>query len=503
MRLLSRVEYDNTIRDLLGDTTEPANAFPAESTAETGFAKVQKIDEVNVGAYLDAADGVAGRATANLTALLRCDPAGAGEDACVRSFVVAFGKRAYRRPLSDAEVGEHMQLYRGKLRTELQLATADAVRGLVSAMLQSPYFLYRWELAWQTGARDGAVVRLGPYHLASQLSYVLWASMPDDALLNAADRNELATPEQVEAQARRMLKDTRAERALASFHEQWLGTVSLPGAARNKALYPSWSPALATAMGEELRRYVADVVLRRDGHLETLLTSTASFVNGPLAAVYGMSGVTGAAFQPVTLPAGQRAGLLTLPGVMAAHADENDSSPILRGKFVREQIMCAPIPPPPGNVPDLPPPSPNVSKKDRFAMHAQGSCKACHDLMDPVGFGFESYDAIGKYRTMDRTFPVDASGTITNLDGADHDFRNGLELVALLAKSDQVRACVARQWFRYGFARNESSADTYSLDASAIAFRASGFDVRELLVALVKSRSFMYRAPGAQEAIAP
>jgi hypothetical protein len=500
LRLLTRVEYNNTVRDLLGDASEPANGFPVESADETGFAKVQRIDDVNVGAYLDAADAVAGRAVADLPKLLGCAPTGAGEEACVKGFIERFGQRAYRRPLAAAEVGEHLGLYKDKLRGTLKLGTPDAVRALVAAMLQSPYFLYRWENGWR-GQREGQAVRLDPYHVASQLSYLLWASMPDADLLAAAGRDELRTPEQLEAQARRLLADPRAERTLAAFHEQWLETTALPGLVRNRAVYPRWSATLAEAMTGELRRFVAEIVLRGDGKLETLLSSTRSFANAPLASVYGLSGVAGMDLQPVELPAGERAGLLTLAGVQAAHADENEPSPILRGKFVRERLLCMHIPPPPDMVPDLPPPEENVPKKDRFAMHAQASCKGCHDLIDPIGFGFEAYDSIGAFRTKDGKFPIDDAGVITGLDGQDRQFANGRDLVKLLAGSQQVRECVVRQWFRYGFSRVEGKADDHTLDRAFAALRDGGDDLRALLVALGRSRAITHRALGPAEEV--
>jgi hypothetical protein len=502
LRLLTRIEYNNSVRDLLGDASNPANAFPSESTAETGFAKVQKVDDVNVGAYHDAADGLAGRATANLSKLMGCDPV-AAEDTCVRAFVTSFGRRAYRRPLTPAEATQHFDYWKVKLRGELKLTPVEAARVLVTSMLQSPFFLYRWELAWAPGPREGAVVRLNPHHLASQLSYFLWSSMPDDALFAAADKDELATPAQLEAQVRRMLKDPKADRTVGAFHEQWLDASALPGAQRNGKTYPRWGATLGEAMLEELRRFASDVVLRRDGKLSTLLSSTDTFVNAALAGVYGLQGVTGTAFVPKGLPATERAGLFTLAGVLAAHADENDPSPILRGKFVRERVMCAHIPPPPGMVPDLPPPDPAQSKKQRFAVHSAGACKACHDLMDPIGFGFEAYDSIGGYRTMDGKFPVDATGVVTGLDGKEQAFKDGLGLAGLLAGSDQVRACVTKQWFRYGFGRGETKADEFSLEAAHGAFRAAGFDVRELLVALTRSRAFTHRTLAEQEDLRP
>jgi hypothetical protein len=386
VRLLTREEYNNTLEDLLGDGSRPADLFPGETAGETGFAKVAKLDEVNVSAYLDAAEAVAARAAADPAKLAGCDPASEQGDECVRSFVTSFGRRIYRRPLSEAEVAEHLALYRDKLRTGLGVGPREAWKGLLTAMLQSPFFLYRWELGWQPGGiePDGAL-RLNSHHLASQLSYFLWASMPDPELFAAADRDELRRPEVIEAQARRMLKDARAERAIVSFHEQWLGVSALTGTSRDGRLYPTWGRALAERMLQEIRRLTTETILRGDGRLSTLLTTRATFLDGALATHYGVEGVTGDAFVPATLPAGQRAGILTSAAVMAAHSLEGESSPIHRGKFVREHVMCEHIPPPPGMIPDLPPPAENVPKKMRYAAHSEGTCKGCHEKMDPIG----------------------------------------------------------------------------------------------------------------------
>lgn len=497
MRLLTRAEYDNTVFDLLGDDTRPAAAFPPEHAGNTGFAQVQKLDDVNVGAYLKAAEAIAERASKDLKALMGCDPAGAGELACVKSFVAGFGRKAYRRPLRDTEVDEHLAFYRDTLKGTLKLPVNESVPALVAGMLQSPFFLYRWESAWET-SKDSGGMRLNPHHLASQLSYFFWASMPDAELMRAAEQGGLQTVAQVQKQALRLLANPRAQRMVSSFAQQWLGVSALPGALRGK---PGWGAPLAQAMVAESDRFAGDVILRGDGLLKTLLTSRVSSADGTLAAFYGDKSITGTVPKPLTFPEGQRAGILTLAATLAAHADENEGSPILRGKFIREHVMCDAIPPPPGGVPDLPPPNPNTPKKERFAMHSQGTCKGCHELMDPIGFGFEHYDNVGAYRTMDGKTAIDSKGTITGLDGKDQAFASAVDMMTLLASSDQVRTCLVKQFFRFGFARKEEDGDASALSTAFNAFRSSEGNVRDMLVSLATSRVMTHRSNAAGEVL--
>jgi len=499
IRLLTRVEYENTVVELLGSKLPATSLFPAESQAETGFSKVQKVDQVGVAAYLDAALTLAEEASRDLTGLLGCDPTGASEGACVQSFLGSFGRRAFRRPLRAEELAQHASFYQDVLRSELGLGVPEAVELLLAALLESPHFLYRWEQGPLPSVREGAVLKLNPHHLASQLSYFLWASMPDEPLLAAADTGQLETAPQVEQQVRRMLADKKAERTVAVFHEQWLGLTTLPKLGKSPGLYPAWSSALGSAMAEEVRRFTTNVVLHGDGRWATLLTSRASFVNGPLAELYGIAGVSGPDFVARELP-GERVGLLTLAGFLSAHSGETEGSPIFRGKFLRERLLCDLMAPPPDGIPDLPPPAANLSIRDRHLEHAEVSpCKDCHLRMDFIGFGLDNFDAIGAYQRQEGQLPIDASGQVYGLDGESPTFNGPSELVLLLTQSEQVRQCLAKEWFRYAFARKEAAGDRASFDNAFAAFAKSDYDIRELLVAFAQSRSFTHRTIDAGE----
>ena len=364
-------------------------------------------------------------------------------------------------------------------------------------MLSSPNFLFRPEF----GAGDATLpsaTQVTPFELASRLASLLWASIPDDVLLDAAQNGELETREQVEAQARRMLQDERARPALSAFYEQWLGLPLLASATKDNAVYPAFSEELRAAMAEETRRFVAHVLWDDGAKLSTLMTASYSFVNASLAKVYGVNGPSDdATFAQTTLDKTQRAGVLTQASVMTAFASPSGSSPIKRGKLVRVRLLCQDLPDPPANVPPPDPPKEGVSTRERFAMHTNNAaCRGCHDLIDGLGFGLEHYDGIGAYRTVDHGVAVDASGEVNHTTDIDGPYSGGPELAALLAMSEQARDCVPTQWLRYVLARRENDDDTCSLVALRAAFAASGGDLLELMVSLTQTDAFWnYRKP--------
>jgi hypothetical protein len=371
------------------------------------------------------------------------------------------------------------------------------VRAVLTALLASPNFLFRPEFGTGDTSLPNAT-QATPFELASRLASLLWASIPDNVLLDAAEAGQLGTREQVAAQARRMLGDARARHAISAFYEQWLGLPLLASATKDSAVYPDWNEDLRAAMAEETRRFIAHVIWDDDAKLSTLLTASYSFVNAPLAKLYGVSGPSDAAtYAQTKLDKTQRAGVLTQASVMSAFASPSGSSPIKRGKLVRVRLLCQDLPDPPANVPPPDPPKPGVSTRERFAMHTNNpACRGCHDLIDGLGFGLEHYDGIGKYRTTDQGVPVDASGEVNDTTDIDGPYSGGPQLAGLLAMSGQARDCVPTQWLRYALARREGDDDTCSLVALRDAFAASDGDLRELMVALTQTDAFWnYRKP--------
>lgn len=499
IRRMTRFEYDNTVRDLLGDATHPASTFGAEEE-HLGFgnnATALTTSSALVDQQLAAAEGIAARVTSRLGSLpwYRC-PAGSADRVCAEAFVDGLGPRAYRRPLAADERAALLALYdRGATLggldgTQALTPLIAGLRLVVEGVLLSPDFLYRVE---QRGTGTSPA-RLDDHEVAARLSYLLWASMPDDALRTAADRGELATPEQVAAQARRMLDDPRARAVVGEFHQQWLDFDRVVNVGKAAQVFPEWSPAIASAMHAETRAFVEHVVFDGEGTFSALLTAPYTFVSGPLATFYGLpGGSAGSALAKVQVDPAQRAGLLTQGSLLALNAHSNQTSPVHRGKLVREALLCTLLPAPPDDVViNVPEPTEGSSARDRFKEHSSNAaCAACHKLMDPLGFGFESFDGAGRHRATENGAPVDASGELVGSDVAGR-FVGAPELAKKLAGSPQVRGCYVKQWFRFGLGRGEHPDDACTLERLGDAFDSSGGNVRALLEALTKSDAFLY-----------
>jgi hypothetical protein len=452
------------------------------------------VGDLQVEQYMDAAEQVAAEATADLASLLPCDPVAVGEDVCAEQWLRELAQRAYRRPLVDADIDRLMSVY----ATAKADGFATGIRVALQGMLQSPWFLYHVELGDPAAdVVDGQPVPLSAHELASRLSYFLWDSMPDQALFDAATAGELATDEGIAAQVDRMLADPRAEDAIASFHLQWLGVDEIEALEKAPEVFPAFDPALAVAMKDDTASFANWVLTEGDGRLETLLTGAFTLSDDPaLLALYGVSLPAGyVAGDPIPLPADQRAGLLTQPAVMAEHAHANQTSPVHRGKLVRENLLCQILPPPPPEVDNVPPdPEPGISTRERFEQHrADPACSSCHQLIDPLGFGFEHYDGIGAFRTMDGDVPVDATGEVLATQESNGTFDGAVELAGMLAQTPEVRDCMARQWFRFSLGRMDDDQDQCTMDRLATAFEDSGHDVRSLIQEIVLSDAFRHR----------
>lgn len=496
LRRLTRSQYEHTVRDLLGLETTAAEGFaPDERVSAFKSNAVAPVGDLQVEQYMDAAEVVAGEATADLASLLPCDPAAIGEDACAEQWLRELAPRAYRRPLAQADIDRLMSVYgTAKADADFQAGIKVALQGI----LQSPWFLYHVELGDDaTEAAAGEPMPLSGHELASRLSYFLWDSMPDQALFDAASAGELATDEGIEAQVERMLDDPRAQQAIASFHLQWLGVDEIEGLEKAPEVFPEFDAQLAAAMKEDTARFVNYVLMEGDGRLETLLTGAFTLSEDPaLLALYGVELPAGhVSGDPIPLPASERAGLLTQASVMAEHAHANQTSPVHRGQLVRENLLCQILPPPPPEVDNVPPdPDPNATTRERFNQHVEDpSCAGCHSLIDPLGFGFENYDAVGAYRTTEGELEVDASGEVIGTDANNGEFVGAVELSGMLAQTAEVRDCMARQWLRFSLGRLEDADDTCTMERLSTAFADSDYDVRSLIHEIVLSDAFRHR----------
>ena len=314
------------MRDLLGDNTRPADRFPSDK-GEFLFRVAGPISSQDYSTIRDAAEALA--TSANVGTLAPCS--GGDEEGCARTFVTDFGLRAYRRPLIDREVESLLQLYKDG-RGALMLDHAGAIRLVIEGMLQAPAFIYHWESGPAAPQLEGQLVKLSHFEAASQLSYFLWGSMPDPDLFTAAAAGKLGTQAELEGQARRMLSSPKARETVAAFFEEWLGLDQVLDRPKNPMLYPQYNDALKAAMLEEAKAFVSNVVFDGDSMLSTVLTSTSSFLNQPLAAVYGVKGVTGAPLKQAQLDANQRSGILTQTAFLTVTGATDGSHPVKRGK---------------------------------------------------------------------------------------------------------------------------------------------------------------------------
>ncbi len=496
LRRLSRDEYNRTVRDLLGDTTNPGNALPQDALGASGFTSPGIVGALEASTYQDMAEQVAARALSSrgLAALLGCEPNAAMEDACISQFVTSFGRRAYRRKLAQEEVDRYVGVYHAA-RTTLNKDAPAAVGMLVRAFLQSAFFLYHWELGLRPPSLEAGVVKLDPDSVAARLSYFLWGTMPDAALFAAVDRGALSTAADVKREAARLLADPQAREGVGAFYVQSFGLQNVENLQKDTKRYPEFTAALARDMQEETKTFVSEVILAGDGKLRTLLTAPFSFVNANLAALYGLAPPAGSGFVRVELDPTQRSGLLTQASLLSVHALPYETSPVRRGKMVREHLLCASVPPPPPDVnTNLTAVDDRAPMREQFAAHSVNpTCAGCHSAMDPIGFGFENYDGIGRFRSVEAEKPVDAAGSINGLAGGDKPFADFHQMVSLLAESEDVRRCVSSQWLRFAYGRAEGSGDESSTKAAYEAFAGSDFNVRELMLALAESRSFLYR----------
>jgi hypothetical protein len=293
-----------------------------------------------------------------------------------------------------------------------------------------------------------------------------------------------------------MLSDTRARAAATNFTLQWLGLGRLATLTKDATIFVAWSDGVRELLRREAALTTERIVFDEDGDVAALLTDPSAMMNADLAHFYGIQGGPGGeTFEPVTLGSDEQGGVLRLGAVLAAHAKPDRSSPVHRGKFVRERLLCQVLPPPPSDIAITPPAiDPNATTRDVFAEHSRNpACAGCHALMDPIGFGFEHYDGIGRYREKDHGLDVDASGEIEQTVDADGAFDGVPELAQRLAQSDEVRRCVATQWFRYGYGHAEGDEDRCAMAELQTMFAASGYRIKELLVALTQTDAFRYR----------
>ncbi len=496
LRLLLARHYHNTIRDLLG---EPAAAVadPPTDTAINGFeaiaaAQVALTDSA-VDRYEKSARAVAAEAmkdTVRIAGLLGCQPTGPDDAACHRSFVANFGRLIWRRPLTSEELDRYTAVAQDGA---LQLNDFNAgVEAAIFTFLQSPYFLYQVEVG-EPDPNDPEERGLTSIEMATRLSFFLLDTTPTAELLTIAENGGLGSADQVRAVAEVMVEAPGARLALGNFYAEVLRLRSLESLAKDPTIYPQFSPALGAAMRQETLALIDDIAFTVDGDFRDILDAPYTFVNGPLAALYGLiadPNQLGENWQRFDLPAEtKRGGILGQGAFLAAYAHVSSTSPTLRGKFVRELLMCQGMPaPPPDVVTELPTGEAYKTMRERLAQHmTDPACSGCHTLMDPIGLGLENYDGVGVFRTIENGVVLDTSETIAELG----EFDGARQLGALLRGSDQVTRCFVRNLFRHATGHLELWSESPALADIDAAFADTGFRMKDLLVELTASQAFL------------
>jgi hypothetical protein len=500
VRRLSKLEYDNTLRDLLGLTDSIKTDITADTeSANAGFVRGGAItDGDDARKLLAGSAAISDAVLPKLAQLLPCAPlptAAPEQDTCVVKFIDQFGRRAYRRPLSATEADQAHKLYTTLRSADVGASFEEAVGDLVSAFIQSPQFLYHWELGPNAPIKDGNLVRYNSYEVASRLSYMFWATMPDDKLFAAAGVDALKTPEQIAEQARRLLNDDRAKQGLADFHTQWLELGALTQTPKDDGL--GFTPAIGQAMLNETRDFVASVFQgsKATGTLDTLLTSNNTVIDPSLAKFYGVT-ASGTGPQAVALKSTERAGIMTQLAFLTSRADPGDSHPVRRGDTLLRRLLCVELVVPPTLM--VPPVADAVpggaTTRQRFEMHKAPQCAGCHAMLDPAGFAFEAYDAVGAYRKLDQGKAVDTTGSLVLPNNETITFKDAIDLTSQLAKKDVVRDCMSLQWTRYMLGRREVDGEAPSIAVARDVWKQKNYDFRELLVGLTRTRSFTHRS---------
>jgi hypothetical protein len=496
LRRLTAAQYANTVRDLLGaDVALPTRLEP--DAAEEGLLSVgagtASVSSLGVERYEDAALLLAGQVADQpdrLATVAPCTPAAADDAACADTFVRAFGQRAWRRPLTDAEAARLVDVV--ILIGGESGSFAEGVRYGLAAMLQSPHFVYRREHG-APDPDDTAQRPLTDWEIATRLSYLVWATTPDDTLLAAAAAGELTTDAGLRAQTERLLADDRARTGVRALFTELFTLDDLDTISKDPTIFTHASAELGPAAREETLRVVERLTFGGDGVAPTdfrdLLTTDTTFVDPRLAALYRVAAPAPDAFGEVTLDeAGGRRGLLGQASFLMLNAYSTRSSATRRGLFIRKTLLCQTIPPPPGDVDTSIPEADSTSPtlRDRLQTHLEDpTCASCHQLTDPIGLGLENFDGIGRWRDTENGATIDASG---DLEG--RSFADAWELGEAVRNNDNLGPCFAHHLYRYAMGRSVAEGEEDLADWIGDGFVQSGHDWQSLLLDIVMSPAF-------------
>jgi len=498
IRRLTKTEYGNTLRDLLGVEPAFANELPDEVSGE-GY--LNSLSPLQLEQYLAIADKALERILApddaqptDTQRRLFGEPPALGADARMAAHEVArsLARKAYRRPPSEAELDVLLQVF--DLGRQNNLAYSASLRLMLKAILVSPQFLFITPAA--DAEADAQIVPLDDYQLASRLSYLLWATMPDDELMALADSGKLREPAILKAQVKRLLEDPRSRALFDGFGAQWLGVEKLADMAFDTEKFPQMTSDLRSAMYDEAR-LVFESIVRENRSVASFVDCNYTFLNETLAKVYGLEGiVTGPEMRRVRLSDANRGGILGMPGILAATSFPNRTSPVKRGVWVLEQVLGDHVPPPPPDVPALEKQDEktvaNLTLRERTELHRTNAvCANCHQMLDPIGFGLENFDAIGRWRDTDENGgAIDASGELPG----EKRFSSPQELKAIIAqRSEDFCRNLVERLLAYALCRRLEGYDEIVVDGLIHDIAAGDYRMQTLIGSIVTSYPFTHR----------
>lgn len=497
VRRLTPGEYNRTVRDLLGVDADIAGAagFPDDTVSEAfdNLSAALNFSDALTEKYFTAADLVIERLYAPPAKGPKPKPgelpplvAKVTKPDDPKGTVAELMRRAYRRPVEAKEVERLLTLHDKAAKGGANFA--DALKPVFKAVLVSPHFLLRVE---RDRPKEEGSYRVSEYELATRLSYFLWSSMPDAELFALAEKGELSKPAVFEAQVRRMLADPKARALTDTFAEQWLHLKKLPEARPSTEFFPTFTPRLRMAMGDEVRSFF-DALRIGNGPITDLLDADYTYVNADLAKHYGINGVAGPEMRRVALPDPNRGGLLGMSAVLSLTSHTNRTSPTLRGKYVLDVILGTPPPPPPPGVSQIDEakaPKELKTFRDKLAAHAtQAACAGCHAKIDPLGFGLENFDAIGRWRPSGRD--IDATGKLPSGEA----FNGPKELKAvLLKKKPRFVENVTEKLLTFALGRELQPSDMPAVKAIASDLEKNGYKFDVLVLGVARSFPFQYR----------
>jgi mono/diheme cytochrome c family protein len=503
IRRLNKREYGNTLHDIFGVDPAIARELPDEVV---GAGYTNTLSPLLIEKYLSIANNVLDKSfsppgskpTAVQRRLLGESPdKGVDPTVAARKVARSLARLAFRRPASDAEVDVLMRVF--SLARQNGKPYPEALRLMVKATLVSPQFLFITPVKANSSGNKTVsqeMVPLDDYQLASRLSYLLWATMPDSELSALADSGKLQNTGVLAAQARRLLKDPRSRALFDGFGAQWLGLDKLEGKMFDTEKFPQMTGKMRLAMYDEARLFFQEV-LRNNLKLTTLIDSNSTYLNESLATIYGMEGtVRGEQMRRVILTNSNRGGILTMPGILANSSFPNRTSPVNRGVWVLEQVLGEHVPPPPPNVPPLEKQDKlviaNMTLRQRTELHRSNAvCASCHKVLDPIGFGLENFDAIGRWRTVDDSAgKIDASG---ELPGGLH-FSTPAELKRIIAdRKDDFCRSLTSKLLAYALGRQLEGYDEIVVDEMTDSTKNDDYRMQTLVVGVVTSYPFTHR----------